>query len=144
MKSPAPSSPPVSPVMPRKMPRQQRSIALVNALKDACLQILREEGADALTVARLSEVSGVAVVSMYEYFPTVEAVTAAAFRAVIAQLMREYRLRMDAVGAVSFPKCPIARWGLPWVQTINGAGVTHARSENHQWHHCRRQRPSRL
>jgi AcrR family transcriptional regulator len=92
-----PPSLPVSPVLPRKLPKQQRSIVLVNALKDACLQILREEGPDALTVARLSEVSGVAVVSMYEYFPTVEAVTAAAFRAVIAQLMREHRLRMEAI-----------------------------------------------
>lgn len=87
--------PPVSPVLPRKLPRQQRSIALVNALKDACLKILRNEGPDALTVARLSDVSGVTAVSMYEYFPTVDAVIAAAFRAVIAQTMREQRLKME-------------------------------------------------
>lgn len=73
------------PSRPRKIPRQQRSIALVNALKDACLKILREEGHEALTVARLSDLSGVAVVSIYEYFPNVDAVISEVLRSVLAE-----------------------------------------------------------
>lgn len=81
---------------PRKIPRQQRSIALVNALKDACLQILREEGSEALTVARLAELSGVAVVSIYEYFPNVDAVIAEVFRSVITQIMNRHQALLSA------------------------------------------------
>jgi len=86
-----------APAQPRKIPRQQRSIALVNALKDACLQILREEGSDALTVSRLSELSGVAVVSIYEYFPNVDAVIAAVFRSVIRQLINGQRELLPSI-----------------------------------------------
>ena len=41
------------PAQPRKLPRQQRSIALVTALKEATLLIVSREGSEALTVARL-------------------------------------------------------------------------------------------
>lgn len=64
---------------PRKLPSQSRSRSLVAALVEACLQILENEGADALTVNRLSEVSGVAVGSIYQYFPNKEAVVSLAF-----------------------------------------------------------------
>ena len=64
---------------PRKLPSQSRSRSLVAALVEACLQILEKEGADALTVNRLSEVSGVAVGSIYQYFPNKEAVVSLAF-----------------------------------------------------------------
>jgi AcrR family transcriptional regulator len=79
----------IAPARPRKIPRQQRSIALVNALKDACLKILREEGHEALTVARLSELSGVAVVSIYEYFPNVDAVISETLLGVLAGVVAE-------------------------------------------------------
>ena len=43
----------------RKLPQQSRSIALLEALKIACLKILEEEGHDALTSNRLCAVAGV-------------------------------------------------------------------------------------
>lgn len=64
---------------PRKLPTQSRSRSLVAALIEACLQILEEEGAEALTVNRLAEVSGVAVGSIYQYFPNKEAIVSLAF-----------------------------------------------------------------
>lgn len=64
---------------PRKLPSQSRSRSLVAALVEACLQILEKEGADALTVNRLAEVSGVAVGSIYQYFPNKEAIVSLAF-----------------------------------------------------------------
>lgn len=67
------------PAQARKQPRQQRSIALVRALKDACLRIISEEGEAALTIARLSDISGVAITSIYEYFPNVDAIIADIF-----------------------------------------------------------------
>lgn len=64
---------------PRKLPTQSRSRSLVAALIEACLQVLEEEGAEALTVNRLAEVSGVAVGSIYQYFPNKEAIVSLAF-----------------------------------------------------------------
>lgn len=61
---------------PRKMPRQQRSQAKVGFIVEAARQILYEEGADAVTTRRVAERSGVAVGSLYQYFPNRDAILA--------------------------------------------------------------------
>lgn len=67
------------PAKPRKQPRQQRSIALVDALKESCRDILEREGGAGLSLNRISEHAGVSVSSIYEYFPTMESLIAAVF-----------------------------------------------------------------
>lgn len=80
---------------PRKRPNQSRSRALVDAIAQACLRILDEEGDEALTVARIAEVSGAAVGSIYQYFPNKDAIVAMLYERVLDQeseqllLMRE-------------------------------------------------------
>jgi len=63
----------------RKLPQQSRSIALVDALKVACLKILEEEGHEALTSNRLCAVAGVSKGSIYQYVPNMEALLALVF-----------------------------------------------------------------
>ena len=63
----------------RKQPQQARSIALVDAIKQTARALLENEGRAALTLYRLSETSGVAISSIYEYFPTMDALVAAIF-----------------------------------------------------------------
>lgn len=72
----------------RKQPRQARSIAMVEALKQAAVQILEDEGRDALSLSRLSEYSGVSVSSIYEYFPTLDSL--------ISSIFDDYRDRLHA------------------------------------------------
>jgi AcrR family transcriptional regulator len=79
--APAPAQLPT----PRKRPNQSRSRALVDAVAQACLQILDEEGAAALTVARIAEVSGAAVGSIYQYFPNKDAIIAMLYERVLDQ-----------------------------------------------------------
>ena len=67
------------PAQPRKEPRQPRSIALVSAVKQTGRQILENEGREALSAMRLAADSGVAISSIYEYFPTIDALIAAIF-----------------------------------------------------------------
>ncbi|AWY44298.1 TetR family transcriptional regulator [Pseudomonas putida] len=67
------------PAEPRKAPRQARSVALVTAVKQTALKIIDSEGREALSAVRLAEDSGVAISSIYEYFPTMEALIAAIF-----------------------------------------------------------------
>lgn len=73
------------PARPRKRPKQERSVVLVDALKNTGWDILRKEGRDALSLERLSIRSGVAVSSIYEYFPTIESLVVAIFEDFRAQ-----------------------------------------------------------
>jgi AcrR family transcriptional regulator len=61
---------------PRKTPRQQRSQAKVSFIVEAARQILYEEGVDAVTTRRVAERSGVAVGSLYQYFPNRDSIIA--------------------------------------------------------------------
>lgn len=52
----------------RKMPRQARALATVNAILEATVQVLDREGLDAASTTRIAEVAGVSVGSLYQYF----------------------------------------------------------------------------
>lgn len=65
-----------APPSPRKSPRQRRSQATVGFILEAARRILYEEGADALTTRRVAEQSGVAVGSLYQYFPNRDSILA--------------------------------------------------------------------
>jgi AcrR family transcriptional regulator len=62
---------------PRKRPRQARSRVLFDALVEATQRVLAKEGVEAVTTARVAEVAGVSIGSLYQYFPSREALIAA-------------------------------------------------------------------
>lgn len=64
-------------VNPRKIPRQARARATVEAIIVATAQLLTEQGFDVLTTARAAERAGVSVGSLYQYFPNKQALAAA-------------------------------------------------------------------
>lgn len=64
----------------RKMPRQARSRALVEAILDATARILVEDGFTRTTTNRVAERAGVSIGSLYQYFPSREALVAAVAR----------------------------------------------------------------
>jgi AcrR family transcriptional regulator len=65
------------PTSPRKKATQARSRATVNALVEATARILVKEGFDKASTNRVAEVAGVSVGSLYQYFPSKEALVAA-------------------------------------------------------------------
>ena len=85
------------PAQPRKRPRQARSILLVDALKETGRDILEKEGSAALSASRLSERSGVAVSSIYEYFPTMESLVAAIFHDDRLEMRRQALAKIQAL-----------------------------------------------
>ncbi|ETI62864.1 hypothetical protein GCM10007301_50850 [Azorhizobium oxalatiphilum] len=58
---------------PRKRPVQARSLATIEAIFEATIQVLLHGGARALTTNRIAERAGVSVGTLYQYFPAKEA-----------------------------------------------------------------------
>src|ERR1700754_1697087 len=60
-----------SPVLldPRKTPVQARSTATVEAISEATIQVLLQQGATRLTTTRVAERAGVSVGTLYQYYP---------------------------------------------------------------------------
>src|SRR5690348_7188303 len=61
-------------VSARKQPRQARSTRLVADILEAAGRVLAKEGATRFTTARVAEAAGVSVGSLYQYFPSKEAI----------------------------------------------------------------------
>jgi AcrR family transcriptional regulator len=62
---------------PRKEPRQARARATVDAILAATARILVKEGYERASTNRVAELAGVSVGSLYQYFPSKEALVAA-------------------------------------------------------------------
>ena len=63
--------------IPRKRPRQDRSKATVDAILTATARILMADGYDRASTNRVALAAGVSVGSLYQYFPSKEALVAA-------------------------------------------------------------------
>ena len=62
---------------PRKSASQDRSRLTVDALLEATARVLMKEGYDRASTNRIAEVAGVSIGSLYQYFPSKEALVAA-------------------------------------------------------------------
>ncbi|MBM3112957.1 MULTISPECIES: TetR/AcrR family transcriptional regulator [Pseudomonas] len=89
------------PAKPRKQPKQARSVALVEALKTAGREILEKEGREALSIYRLCDYSGVAISSIYEYFPTIESLIGAIFEDYRADMRLQVIANIHALPATA-------------------------------------------
>lgn len=69
--------PPRPRTVPRKQPRQARSQALVDAILTATARVLVRDGYDRCSTNRVATAAGVSVGSLYQYFPSKEALVAA-------------------------------------------------------------------
>jgi AcrR family transcriptional regulator len=76
---------------PRKSATQERSRATVEALVEATARILVSDGFDKASTNRIADVAGVSVGSLYQYFPSKEAL-------VVAVAERHHRDIMQIVG----------------------------------------------
>lgn len=73
---------------PRKTPRQSRSQATCDAILEAAARILETEGGHRLTTNHVAARAGVSVGSLYQYFPSKQAI--------LAELIRRMRQEMLA------------------------------------------------
>jgi len=80
---------------PRKIATQARSRATVDHLIEATARILVKEGFDKASTNRIAEVAGVSIGSLYQYFPSKEALVAAVIERHQQQLMQTVRSELD-------------------------------------------------
>jgi AcrR family transcriptional regulator len=62
---------------PRKSASQRRSLLTVNTIVEATARVLMKEGYDRASTNRIAAVAGVSIGSLYQYFPSKEALVAA-------------------------------------------------------------------
>jgi AcrR family transcriptional regulator len=72
--------PPTKVQQPRKKPSQARSRATVDALLDATARVLVKQGYAAASTNRIAEMAGISVGSLYQYFPSKDALVTAVRR----------------------------------------------------------------
>ena len=74
---------------------------LVNAIQEACLKILQEEGPEQLTTQRIADVAGVNIASLYQYFPNKEAILGKVFQQRIQQYSDCAKTRFSEIDKLS-------------------------------------------
>jgi AcrR family transcriptional regulator len=82
---------------PRKSPTQERSQLTVAALLKATAHILVKEGYESASTNRIAEAAGVSIGSLYQYFPSKEALVAAVVDRHMQEMMELLRAAVDRV-----------------------------------------------
>ncbi len=83
---------------PRKRPRQDRSEATVDAILEAAAREFASEGYDAATTNRIAEAAGTSVGSLYQYFPSKDAIAVELARRFRAGRLAFVRGQLESVG----------------------------------------------
>ena len=87
--------------VPRKQPKQSRSKDLVDAILTAASRVLTQSGYEDVSTKRVSEVAGVSVGSLYQYFPNRESLVAGVIERLVDRNVRKLEARLDAAQGLS-------------------------------------------
>lgn len=88
---------------PRKTPRQARARATCVAIRQAAAHILVAGGQAGLTTNRIAERAGVSIGSLYQYYPSKEAILAEMIRDMRRDMWRDIRDAADRFDAADLP-----------------------------------------
>ena len=88
----------------RRTPSQERSVELVRRLLEATAQVLDEVGVEATSTNKIAARAGVAIGSIYQYFPNKEALIDALLDDRLHRLETLTASRMQALRADSYPR----------------------------------------
>ncbi|RXT44870.1 TetR/AcrR family transcriptional regulator [Bradyrhizobium betae] len=92
------------PTSPRKNASQERSRATVDALVEATARILVKEGFEQASTNRIAEIAGVSVGSLYQYFPSKEALVAAVIERHNEEIMAIVRTALKKIADTPLDK----------------------------------------
>lgn len=89
---------------PRKQASQERSRVTVDALVEATARLLVRDGFDKASTNRIAQEAGVSVGSLYQYYPSKEALVAAVIDRHNRELMQVVRAALAEVAALPIEK----------------------------------------
>lgn len=87
----------------RKRPSQTRALRTVDTLFEAAARILASEGEAGFTTNRIAERAGFSIGTLYQYFPSKEAIVVAMVRRQRERVMRELEALLDRCAAGELP-----------------------------------------
>jgi AcrR family transcriptional regulator len=90
---------------PKKMPGQSRSEATVAAVLEAAARILESKGFAGYTTNAVARRAGVSIGSLYQYFPSKDAIT----KALIVRSLNELLSEVDAIDAETSGRAGLQR-----------------------------------
>jgi AcrR family transcriptional regulator len=93
-----------APLEPKKRPQQRRSKATVEYILEAAAQILSQDGPRGLNTNGIARRAGVAVASLYQYFPNKEAIVHALFELDLSEERAELATRRNELQDEPFAK----------------------------------------
>ena len=82
-------------MLPRRRPRQARAQATVDAIIQATARVLVEDGYDRASTNRIAQAAGVSIGSLYQYFPSKEALVAALVETHVDRMMEAVTRILD-------------------------------------------------
>jgi AcrR family transcriptional regulator len=82
-------------MLPRRRPRQARAQATVDAIIQATARVLVEDGYDRASTNRIAQAAGVSIGSLYQYFPSKEALVAALVETHVERMIECVTRRLD-------------------------------------------------
>ena len=97
-----------SKLSPTKLPRQARSRATVEAILKATADILAKHGYARLTTNGIAERAGVNIASLYQYFPSKQAI--------VAELRRRHGIEQRAAVGGCWPSATARIFERPWMR----------------------------
>jgi AcrR family transcriptional regulator len=86
----------------RKTPSQTRALRTIDTLFEAAARILASEGEAGFTTNRVAERAGFSIGTLYQYFPSKEAIVVAMVRRERARVMRELDALLDRAARGEF------------------------------------------
>lgn len=96
MKTSSPKSP-ESGLVPRKAPTQQRSRNTVDSILQATEELVRARGFGDVNTRAIAERAGISIGSLYQYFPTYEAILLAWYEDVAGRAARKVKVATVAI-----------------------------------------------
>jgi AcrR family transcriptional regulator len=88
---------------PRKIPQQSRSKATVEVMLTAAARVLIQDGYEKASVNKIADVAGVSIGSLYQYFPSKEALVAA-----VIQRQSEQMIQVFEGSVLQYAHLPVA------------------------------------
>jgi AcrR family transcriptional regulator len=90
--------------VPRKRPRQERSQQTVDAILQAAARVLVRDGFDRTSTNRVADEAGVSIGSLYQYFPSKEALVATLVERHTDEMLARLRASLPELVALPLPR----------------------------------------